>query len=69
MGHWEYRIVNSNDVVRDRVFTAPDPQEARQTLEDHLNELGREGWELIAADFNPLGANRFSFMAIMKREG
>lgn len=59
---WEYRIIDSKD-VGEGVFKGPD----RQSLEEYLNELGAEGWEIVSADFLEL-QHRHSFVAILRRE-
>ncbi|MAE64212.1 MAG: hypothetical protein CMJ18_08040 [Phycisphaeraceae bacterium] len=62
MKRWEYRIIDSKD-ASGGVFRGPD----RQKLEDHLNALGDEGWEIVGVDFLELD-NRHSFLAIARRE-
>ena len=62
MTQWEYKVVDSKD-VGGGIFRGPD----RQKLEDHLNELGQEGWEILGVDFLELD-QRHSFVALAKRE-
>ena len=63
MKRWEYRIIDSKDIGGGGLFKGPD----RQKLEAYLNQLGSEGWEIIAADFLEL-EHRHSFVAILRRE-
>lgn len=63
MKKWEYRIVDSSDVSGSGLFKSVE----RSAVEAHLNELGREGWEIVCLDFRehegPLG-----FSGLAKRE-
>ena len=63
MKQWEYQLIDSKDVEGGGIFRGPD----RDKLIEHLNHLGHEGWEIVAADFLELDS-RHSFVAIAKRE-
>jgi len=62
MGGWKYRIIDSRDIPGKGIFQARD----REALEDHLNALGAEGWEIISVDWNEL-EGRTSFLAVAKK--
>jgi hypothetical protein len=63
MQGWEYRLFTNMDVPAEGLFRAA----GRAALEQALNELGREGWEVVAADFNDEAINSFFFAAVLKR--
>jgi len=63
MGRWEYKIVDSKDVRGGGVFRG----KARPDVEAYLNELGRDGWEIINLGFRELG-NRFDFTGVARRQ-
>ena len=63
MKQWEYQLIDSKDVEGGGIFRGPD----RDKVVEHLNRLGEEGWEIVAADFLELD-NRHSFVAIAKRQ-
>jgi len=62
MNLYEYKIIHSTDVESEGLFKG----RSRQALENHLNKLGQQGWEIINVDFSELEANK-SFSAIAKR--
>ena len=59
---WEYKVLDSTDVPRPGRFK----ERPRQAVEDYLNELGREGWEIINVDFREL-ESRMEFSGVAKR--
>ena len=63
MKKWQYKIVDSKDVPGGGVFKGKE----RADVEDYLNNLGKDGWEIINLDFRELG-NRFEFSGVAKRE-
>ncbi len=63
MTEWEYRLVDSNDVEEGSFLSG----KSREAIEEYLNRLGAEGWEVINLDFVEL-ENRTSFVGIAKRE-
>lgn len=64
MPQWEYKIIASADVQADRGVLGM--KDVRNELEAYLNELGRDGWEIVDADFFPNNAQYFTGLA--KRE-
>ena len=63
MKKWEYKIVNSKDVSRKGVFRGRN----REELEEYLNNLGEDGWEIVNIDSHKL-EGRTSFVGLAKRE-
>lgn len=63
MAKWQYKIIDSKDVPGGGLFKG----KSREALEEHLNELGDQGWEIVNLDFNEL-EGRSSFVGIAKRE-
>ncbi len=63
MATWEYRIIDSRDVAREGLFSG----RSRRKLEEHLNKLGQQGWEIINLDFNDLQSNSEYFLGVAKR--
>ncbi len=63
MRKWEYRIVDSKDVVGGGIFKGKD----RTEVDKYLNILGEEGWEIVNLDFREL-ETRFEFTGVAKRE-
>ncbi len=63
MKTWEYMVLDSKDVRRAGVFKGRD----RKEINDYLNTLGNEGWEIVNLDFRELDG-RFEFSGVAKRE-
>ncbi len=63
MKNWEYKVLDSKDIPRAGILKGRD----RSGVENYLNSLGREGWELVNIDFREL-EGRFEFTAVAKRE-
>lgn len=63
MQKWEYKIIDSKDVSREGIFQG----RSREKIEEYLNNLGEEGWEIINIDGYEL-ESRTSFIGIAKRE-
>ena len=63
MQTWEYRFFSNTDVAWEGIFTPA----GRGALEQALNDLGREGWELVSIDFVDDVINSFRFAAVLKR--
>ena len=57
--HWEYRVVTAGST-----FNQPKDED----LEEMLNELGAEGWEVVAAH-NQEGSNKVRIIVKRKLEG
>ena len=62
MTKWEYKILDSKEIGDGNIFRGTNAAE----VEEHLNTLGKEGWEIVNLDFNEL-ANHFSFVGVAKR--
>lgn len=62
MKKWEYKIIDSNHIAggifRGKKFTE---------IEKYLNDLGKEGWEIINLDFNDV-TGQMDFVGVAKRE-
>ncbi len=63
MKKWEYKVVDSKDVPSEGIFKGRN----RASVEDYLNQLGRDGWEVINLDFREL-EGRLEFSGVAKRE-
>ena len=63
MKKWEYKIIDSKDVSREGIFKG----RSREKLEEYLNNLGEEGWEIVKIDSLELDG-RTSFVGVAKRE-
>ena len=63
MKKWEYKIVDSKDVPGGNIFKGKD----RTDVEVYLNNIEKQGWEIINLDFRELD-NRFEFSGVAKRE-
>lgn len=63
MKKWEYIVLDSKDIPRAGILKGRD----RSGVEKYLNNLGREGWELVNIDFREL-ESRFEFTGVAKRE-
>ncbi len=63
MRKWEYRYVDSLDIEEGDFLAI----KTREGVEDYLNQLGAEGWEIINLDFVEV-EGRTSFVGVAKRE-
>ena len=63
MKKWEYKIIDSKDVPGGGIFKGKE----RAKIEEYLNNLGEEGWEIVNIDSLEL-EGRTSFVGIAKRE-
>jgi hypothetical protein len=63
MKKFEYKVVDSSDVQTAGFFKG----RKREDIENYLNSLGAEGWELVNADFREL-EGRLEFAGVMKKE-
>jgi hypothetical protein len=62
MTKFEYKMIDTKDVATAGVFKG----RKRSDIEDYLNELGNEGWELVNVDYRELEGGT-EFAGIMKR--
>lgn len=63
MKRFEYKIVDTQDVKSEGLFKGRN----RKDVEAYLNEMGKQGWELVNADFRELEGG-LEFAGVMKRE-
>lgn len=63
MKRFNYKLVDTQDVKAEGLFKG----RKREDIEAYLNSLGRDGWELVNADFRELEGG-FEFSGIMKKE-
>lgn len=63
MKKYEYKFVDSKDVKTEGIFKG----RKREDVEAYLNDLGKEGWELVGIDFREL-EGALEFAGVMKRE-
>lgn len=64
MKKWEYKLINSNDIPGQTWFKSVN----RGVLEQHLNQLGEAGWEIIGIDFVEEHHSEKHFFALARRE-
>ena len=62
MQGWEYKIVDSSDVDDGNFLEGA----SRDKIEEYLNQLGADGWEIINLDFVET-ESRSSFIGVAKR--
>ncbi|MBL7067803.1 MAG: DUF4177 domain-containing protein [Candidatus Marinimicrobia bacterium] len=62
MKKWEYKIIDSmripGGIFRGKKF---------DEIEKYLNEIGKEGWEVINLDFNDV-TGQMDFVGVARRE-
>lgn len=63
MRKWEYKYLDSLDIEEGDFLAI----KSRESVEDYLNQLGAEGWEVINLDFVEV-EGRTSFVGVAKRE-
>ena len=63
MKKWEYIIVDSKNIHSGNVFKG----KSMENVQDYLNELGRNGWEVINLNFRD-ALTRMEFSGVAKRE-
>jgi hypothetical protein len=59
---WEYRLITSKEAPGATGFRG----KSRESLESYLNELGDDGWEVVAVDWNDMEGHA-SFSGLAKR--
>lgn len=64
MPKWEYRILDSHDLEGEGVYG---DNLARKEIEEYLNRLGKQGWEIVSLDVIE-NAQRINFVGVAKRE-
>lgn len=63
MKKYQYKVVDTRDVGSAGLFKG----RQRSDVEEYLNLLGNEGWELVNVDFRELEGG-LEFAGIMKKE-
>jgi hypothetical protein len=63
MKKYQYKVVDTRDVESAGLFKG----RQRSDVEEYLNLLGDEGWELVNVDFRELEGG-LEFAGIMKKE-
>ena len=63
MRKWEYKYLDSLDIEEGDFLAI----KSRESVEEYLNQLGAEGWEVINLDFVEV-EGRTSFVGVAKRE-
>lgn len=63
MKEWEYRLIDSSDAANGNFLMGV----SREAIEEYLNDLGAQGWEIVNVDFVEQ-ENRTSFLGVAKRE-
>lgn len=53
MGQWEYKIVNFN--------LEPSPDVDSRKIDETINQLGAEGWEMVNESYSFRKYDRFTF--------
>lgn len=62
MTTWQYRLINSKDIPAESRMRGPSQAE----VEQFLNGIGAEGWEIVNLDWRDL-EGRMAFMGVAKR--
>jgi hypothetical protein len=63
MKKWEYRFLDSMEIEEGGFLAV----KSREAVEDYLNALGADSWEIINLDFVEI-EGRTSFVGVAKRE-
>jgi hypothetical protein len=63
MKKWEYRLLNPKDAEGGSLFWG----KSRDAVEEYLNKLGEQGWEIVNLDFREF-EEKTSFAGVAKRE-
>ncbi len=63
MKKFTYKVIDSRDVATGGLFKG----RKREDVEQYLNSLGAQGWELVNVDFREL-EGALEFGGVMKRE-
>jgi hypothetical protein len=63
---WEYKLLSTKDLPSAGMMGLK--PRARADVEAYLNELGKDGWEIIGIGFNEMMDSDTHFQALAKRE-
>jgi len=64
MKKWEYLIVDAKNVDGGNLFKG----KTLDDVQDYMNELGKNGWEIINIQFRENSLSRMDFSGVAKRE-
>lgn len=65
MDKFEYKLINSKEIEKD---LGVHKGRSRQAVENYLNQLGREGWEIVALQFDEFSGKETEFIGLVKRK-
>jgi len=66
MDKWEYKLIDSRHIEKEgSIFKSTRPLEK---VEEYLNQLGNEGWEIIDLNFEGLSHDTGTFVGVAKRK-
>jgi hypothetical protein len=64
MKKWEYKIIDTKEAPGGGFLTGKSPN----AIEDYLNKLGEQGWEIVNFDALEFQGHRLNFLGVAKRE-
>jgi hypothetical protein len=65
MDKFEYKLINSREIEKDLGVLKG---RSRQAVENYLNQLGREGWEIVALQFDEFSGKETEFIGLAKKK-
>jgi hypothetical protein len=63
---WEYKLISTRDLPGGGFMGVKERE--REAVENHLNELGNQGWEIVGIDFFDSMQSASFFQALARRE-
>lgn len=67
METWEYRLIDSKNLESAEGGFFSQKRVTLEAAQAYLNQLGREGWEIIDLDFDFLVHDTGAFVGVAKR--
>ena len=64
MKKWEYKIIDTKDVPGGGILQG----KSREAIEDYLNNLGGQGWEIVNLDALEWQGHHLTFLGVAKRD-